>query len=91
MTAIISKWGNSKGVRIPKSYLEDLRLKENDVVDFEVKGNVLMIKKALRRKHKTLEERFEEFYGTDFETAISNAPCDLELIDWGTPVGDEIW
>jgi len=40
MTAIISKWGNSKGIRIPKPYLKDLGLEENDVVDIEVKNNM---------------------------------------------------
>jgi len=70
---------------------EDLDLNENDVVDFEVKGNVLMIKKLQKRGPKTIEERFEEFYGTDFETAISDHPYDYELIDWGPPIGDEMW
>jgi len=91
MDAIISNWGNSSGVRIPKSYLDDLGIKENDTVDIGISGDVITIKKLTVRKRKTLEERFEEFYGTDFETAIANNPYDFELIDWGKPVGDEVW
>jgi len=91
MNAIISKWGNSRGVRIPKPYLEDLGLKENDIVDIEIKGNAIMIKKSPMRKRKTIEERFEMFYDTDFETALSNNAYDFELIDWGKPEGDEAW
>jgi len=91
MNAVISKWGNSRGVRLPKPYLEDLGLKENDIVDIEVENNVIMIKKSTTRKRKTIEERYTEFYGTDFETAISNNPYDVELVDWGKPVGGEVW
>ena len=91
MNAVISKWGNSKGVRIPKPYLENLGLKENDVVDIEVSNNIIMIKKSHQRKRKTIEERFEEFYGTDFETAISDNLYDFELMDWGKPAGEEVW
>ena len=80
-----------RGVRIPKPYLEDLGLKENDVMDIEIEGDAIMIKKSPMRKQKAIEERFEEFYGTDFDTAISNNAYDFELIDWGKPVGDEAW
>ena len=91
MTVTISKWGNSRGIRIPKPYLEDLGLKDNDTVDIEVKDSVIMIKKSPMRKRKTIEERFEAFYGEDFETALANNPFDSELVSWGAPVGDEIW
>jgi len=40
---------------------------------------------------KTIEERFQEFYVTDFETAITENPYDCVLVDWGQPVGDEVW
>ena len=91
MTAVVSKWGTSRGIRLPKPYLEDIGLKENDVVDIEIKDNVIMIKKSEVRKRKTIEERFEEFYDTDFKTAIENNPYDFELVDWGKPEGEEVW
>jgi len=89
MTATITKWGNSKGVRIPKPYLENLGLSENDVVSISINGDAIVIKKPSSRK--TIEQRFEEFYGTDFESAVEENPYDFELLDWGKPKGEEIW
>ncbi|MCL2574586.1 MAG: AbrB/MazE/SpoVT family DNA-binding domain-containing protein [Defluviitaleaceae bacterium] len=89
MTAIITKWGNSKGIRIPKPYLENLGLGENDVVNISMNNDSIIIKKHDGRK--TIEQRFEELYGTDFESALQENPYDFELLDWGKSEGDEIW
>ena len=43
------------------------------------------------KKSKTLKQRVEEFYGTDFETAVKENTYDYEEVDWGEPVGKEIW
>lgn len=94
MTATITKWGNSKGVRIPKVFLDALGLQENDKVDVSILNDTITMKKSTnvkRKAHKTIEQRFEEFYGTDFETAVRDNPYDFPLIDWGEPVGDEVW
>jgi len=89
MTAIITKWGNSKGIRIPKPYLENLGLSENDIVNISMDGDAIIIKKPTNRK--TIEQRFEEFYKTDFESAIKENPYDFALQEWGKPEGEEIW
>jgi len=89
MNAIITKWGNSKGIRIPKPYLENLGLNENDVVNISINDDTIIIKKPSKRK--SIEQRFEEFYGTDFESALEKNPYNFELLDWGKPEGDEIW
>jgi len=89
MTATITKWGNSRGIRLPKPYLENLGIKENDSVDISLEGNAIVIKKSAQKKRKTLEQRYEEFYGVDFETAIKLYPYDVEEV-WGADVGDEI-
>jgi len=31
MTTTIVKWGNSRGIRLPKPFLEGLDLKDNDI------------------------------------------------------------
>jgi len=87
MTATITKWGNSKGIRIPKAYLEDLGLRTNDTVEIGVNNNTIVIKKL--NKRKTIEERFEEFYGTDFETSLKENPYDFELLDWSKAKGEK--
>ena len=75
----IQKWGNSQAVRIPKSILEKVKLKESDPVEIRVQeGNVLIIPV---RKRKTLAERIAEYEG------------DYTSQEWNTgkPAGKEIW
>lgn len=60
--AVISRWGNSQGIRIPKAYLEKLGLKVGDRVQIEVEGGKLVIspvRKEVRRPRLTVEELFE--------------------------------
>ena len=60
MKAKIQKWGNSHGVRIPISYLNDLDLKDNDNVDITLEENQIVIKKA---HVKTFDEIIEGYDG----------------------------
>jgi antitoxin MazE len=53
MTFTISRWGNSLGVRIPKTALEDANLQEGDRVEIVSQNGQLTIVKSKRR---TLEE-----------------------------------
>jgi antitoxin MazE len=91
MTTTIVKWGNSRGIRLPKPFLENLNLKENDMVDIFTDDDTIIIKKSVTHKHKTLKQRAEEFYGKDFETVLKENPYKYEEVDWGTPVGKEVW
>ena len=74
----IRAWGNSQGIRIPKSILEKMDLKTSDILEIEVEGGVIILRKPFI--HKTFEERLAEFNG---EISV----CDF---DWGEPVGREI-
>jgi len=91
MTTTIVKWGNSRGVRLPKPFLESLNLKDNDAVDILSEKDTIIIKKSLKPFHKTLKQRVEEFYGKDFETVLKENLYEYEEMDWGKPVGEEIW
>jgi antitoxin component of MazEF toxin-antitoxin module len=33
METTVVEWGNSHGIRIPKAFLQNIRIKENDPVD----------------------------------------------------------
>lgn len=81
MLAAIQKWGNSQGIRIPKSILDISLLKADDLVDIVAEENQIIIKKAVQRKHITLAERLKSF----------NGEYCFEEADWGKPVGEEIW
>ena len=48
MLAKIQKWGNSQGLRLKKSLLEDAQLAVGDKVDVSVKDGKMIIKPAKR-------------------------------------------
>ncbi|MGN0638978.1 MAG: AbrB/MazE/SpoVT family DNA-binding domain-containing protein [Huintestinicola sp.] len=79
MTTTIQKWGNSQGIRIPKIILDTVHWNDNEELTLIVKGNEVVIKKANERKG--IKELFEGFDGEYIP----------EEIDWGEPVGKEIW
>jgi len=80
MLATIQKWGNSQGVRLPKVYLDDLKMSEGNEVEIIKKDNVIIIKHA-NKKRKSIQELFAD-YNDDYTP---------EEIDWGKPVGGEVW
>lgn len=43
MSVKIQKWGNSLGVRIPKTVMEKVNLKENSEVEIESKNGTIVI------------------------------------------------
>lgn len=79
MQAQVKVWGNSQGIRIPKELLEDAGITLNELLDISVSDGVITLTKAFR--HKTLEERAEEYGGS--------LNLDGEY-DWGEPVGREV-
>lgn len=78
MYATISRWGNSQGIRIPKSLLEALGLRENDQVELACQNDTITIRRATAR-HRTLEERLTEYYGKPLDQI---KPVKAEEIDW---------
>ena len=87
MQTMIVKWGNSQGIRIPKAFLQNINISDNDPVDVVLENEKIIIKKASAKKHKTTKERLLAFYGEDFE---QNRMIQKE-IDWGRSSGDEVW
>ncbi|GHT71818.1 multidrug transporter MatE [Spirochaetia bacterium] len=85
MTTAIVKWGNSQGIRLPKAFLQNINISENDTVDVLVENEAIIIKKIYAPKHKTTKERLVNFYGKNI------TPENQVEIDWGKPVGKEIW
>ena len=86
MTSTLQKWGNSNGIRIPKQILTDLDIKVNDELSICSFNDEIIIKKE--HKHKTLQDRLEEFY----KKPISKIKkLNVDEIDTGYSMGDEIW
>jgi antitoxin MazE len=49
MSVKIQKWGNSLGVRIPKTVMEKVNLKENSEVEIESKNGTIVIFPATKK------------------------------------------
>jgi antitoxin MazE len=90
MTTAVVKWGNSQGIRLPKTFLQNINVSENDTVDVLLENEAIIIKKASGKKHCTTKERLMEFYGKDLDKIVVNTKQQKE-IDWGDAVGRETW
>lgn len=88
MNTSIQPWGNSNAVRIPKVLLDQLSWVENQEVSLEIQEDSIIIKKV--NPKMTLQERYEEFYGCAYEDIDFSKETEEEL-DFGDPVGEEIW
>ena len=88
MYATIQKWGNSQGLRIPKSLLDTAGLRENDRVELKLSEDGITIRKAAPFRHRTLAERLTDYYGKPVEEITR---MDGEETDWGEPQGKEAW
>ena len=52
MTAIISKWGNSQGLRFPKAVMNDLNLSVGDKVKITTENHKVIIKPIKDKRKK---------------------------------------
>ena len=78
--ATIQKWGNSQGIRIPRYILDAAQCDFDETVEIDVMDGKIVIKKAAERR-KSIKELFDGFDGEYTEKEI----------DWGKPVGNEVW
>lgn len=74
----VRPWGNSQGIRIPKSVLEKLNIGISDVLQIGIENDAIVLRKTM--KHKTFEERVAEYGG---EVSVCN-------FEWGEPAGREL-
>jgi antitoxin MazE len=78
----VSRWGNSLGVRIPQHLAAQLKLKAGTQVSFEASADSLTIKPAKPPRKKWTEA--ELLKGVTPEKVPGE-------VDWGAPVGKEVW
>ena len=78
----IQKWGNSQGVRVPSKLMKAARIEVGDEVDVTVDGERLILEPSRRIRGKY---RLEDL--------VARLPEDYqpEEVDWGPPVGREVW
>ena len=79
MATTVQKWGNSLGLRIPKSVAEQVSLTNGTEVEFDTSGGVLTVRPKRRRKY-TLAKLLAQAKG----------PHPHRELDWDGPVGREL-
>jgi antitoxin MazE len=82
MITKVQSWGNSQGLRLNKQVLEEAHIAVGDQVALSVRDGVILVAPAKRIRG-----------GCDLRELVARIPRDYkpEEIDWGRPVGKEVW
>ncbi len=78
MLAKVQKWGNSQGVRIPKSILEIANISPDEELEMKVLDGCIILEPV--KRHLTIKER----------TASYNSDYQCSEWDTGKPSGSEV-
>lgn len=76
-SATLTKWGNSQGIIIPKSFCDKLGVKLGDKFELKLDADVIRVKP---QKSYTLESLMAGYDGPK-----------PEEYEWGEPKGKELW
>lgn len=80
MVTKIQKWGNSLGLRIPKSFAKDAGVEEGSPVDISIDGDKLIIQPVRPSKY-VLKDLVSQIREDNIHDEIPT----------GDPVGREVW
>jgi antitoxin MazE len=82
MITRIQKWGNSQGLRVARQVLEDACIAVGDDVDVVARDGMIVISPARRIRGKV-----------SLQELVSRIPKNYrsEEMDWGKPLGKEVW
>ena len=87
ITTKISAWGNGYGIRLPKSFVKQIAISPDNALEVCVKADSSILIKP-KTKRKVLSKEY-------FRKALKNmkriSPEDMHELDWGKPVGKEVW
>lgn len=82
MITKVQKWGNSQGLRLSKELLSGVDIQVGDAVEVMVHEDSIVISpvQRMRVRHNLLE-------------LVQDIPEDYEPqeLEWGAPVGREVW
>lgn len=78
MRARLSKWGNSLAVRLPKSAVDVLRVREGDAVELAIEGDTMVMRSA--RPRYRLDELVDAITPDNRPEAIEFPPAGEELL-----------
>ena len=78
MEAVVKKWGNSLGIRVPNFIAKELSLNDGSFVDITNNGKEMIVKPVQKRKLSDMLSKINE----------QNIHGEIETTG---PVGKEIW
>lgn len=82
MVTKVQKWGNSQGLRLSRQLLEDAQIAVGDEVKVDVRDGVIVVAPVKRSRGKHNLQELVERIPKDYQA---------EELDWGCPVGKEVW
>ena len=82
MVTKVQKWGNSQGLRFSKAILEEAHINVGDQVNISVKKGQIIVEPVTKVRGKY-----------DLRELVSKMPQNyqVEELDWGKPMGKEVW
>ena len=82
MLSKVQKWGNSQGLRLPKALLQEVQIHVGDEVNVSVQKGRIIIEPVTKVRGRY-----------DLQELVSKMPQEyhVEELDWGEPVGKEVW
>ena len=82
MITKVQSWGNSQGLRLNKQVLEEAHISVGDQVDLAVRDGVIVIVPIKRVRG-----------GRNLKKLVAQIPKNYKpkKVEWGTPVGREVW
>jgi len=82
METRIQKWGNSQGLRLPKSLLVESGLQVGDTVEITVRDGAIVLSPSRR-----VRGRYR------LEDLVARIPAEHQAteLEWGEPAGREAW
>ncbi len=82
MLAKVQKWGNSQGIRFPKTLLDQLEIHVGDEVNILVEEGKIILEPASRKRGRVRIEKLIAEIHPDYV---------VEELNWGEARGKEIW
>ena len=89
METVVSRWGNSSAVRLPKPYLQKLGIEENDTVKIGIRGNLITIEKPT--KIRSFRDIALSETGLNLEDYVQENPYDnSNYVEFGRIGSEEV-
>jgi len=80
MITQLKKWGNSFAIRLPQNLLSQVNFQENENIEIRVEDNTIILSSAVKPRYQ-LEELLSQITPKNKQ----------ELVDFGKPIGKEVW